>query len=268
MVDLCSQIEARVHDYFAEMRLPARPTVYDHLLLALREKDVVATFNWDPLLVHAFLRNRDSGVPLPQIRYLHGNVAVTQCPEHGAIGFRHPDRMIFYRCPICREQLKPSKLLFPVENKNYTDDPFITQEWDAVERAVHSACSFTIFGYGGPRTDVEARRLLRKAWRTNSLDQFNHLEVIERPGVTISDIGEHWEELIFQDHLLVENSFYDSMLGRWPRRSGEAKKNASLNGQPSPNLSFPRDAGFSELYGWIERFVQAERSVANQGPDN
>lgn len=29
------------------------PTIYDYLLLSLRKKDVVATINWDPLLVQA-----------------------------------------------------------------------------------------------------------------------------------------------------------------------------------------------------------------------
>jgi hypothetical protein len=48
---VCWAIESRVREYFEALELPDRPTTYDHLVLSLREKDVIATFNWDPLLV-------------------------------------------------------------------------------------------------------------------------------------------------------------------------------------------------------------------------
>lgn len=30
--------------------IPNKPTIYDYLFMSLREKDVIATFNWDPFL--------------------------------------------------------------------------------------------------------------------------------------------------------------------------------------------------------------------------
>lgn len=51
------EIEERVHDYFKDMRLPDEPTIYDYLVLSLRPKDLIATFNWDPFLYQAFIRN-------------------------------------------------------------------------------------------------------------------------------------------------------------------------------------------------------------------
>ena len=46
--DLLAELDGRVRDYFSSLELPASPTLYDHLVLSLRPKDVIATFNWDP----------------------------------------------------------------------------------------------------------------------------------------------------------------------------------------------------------------------------
>ena len=43
-------IDSRVFHYFESLELPDEPTLYDHLVLSLRPKDVIATFNWDPFL--------------------------------------------------------------------------------------------------------------------------------------------------------------------------------------------------------------------------
>jgi len=48
---LTQKIETSIHDYFASLELPDHPTVYDHLLLSLRKKDAIFTFNWDPFLL-------------------------------------------------------------------------------------------------------------------------------------------------------------------------------------------------------------------------
>ncbi|MET3114181.1 hypothetical protein AAKU52_001914 [Pedobacter sp. CG_S7] len=41
-------IERKIYKYFSELELPEKPTIYDYLILSLRPKDVIATFNWDP----------------------------------------------------------------------------------------------------------------------------------------------------------------------------------------------------------------------------
>ena len=66
------ELEKVVYDYFVRMEIPDEPTIYDHLLLSLRGKDVVATFNWDPLLVQAYRRNCKKA-DLPRLLFLHGN---------------------------------------------------------------------------------------------------------------------------------------------------------------------------------------------------
>ena len=72
-------IEVRVREYFSALRLPDYPTIYDYLILALRGKDIVASFNWDPFLLQAYMRNQKIGMDnLPKVAFLHGNVLVGQ----------------------------------------------------------------------------------------------------------------------------------------------------------------------------------------------
>lgn len=63
-----SNIETLIKNYFWDLELPDNPTIYDYLVLGLREKDVIATFNWDPFLMQAHRRNRNVA-GLPDIRF-------------------------------------------------------------------------------------------------------------------------------------------------------------------------------------------------------
>jgi len=73
--DLRIQIEEIVYKYFVKLEISDQPNLYDHLVLSLRKKDVIATFNWDPLLVLAYRRNSQK-FELPNLLFLHGNVKV------------------------------------------------------------------------------------------------------------------------------------------------------------------------------------------------
>ncbi|MDD4590193.1 MAG: hypothetical protein PHG06_07165 [Parabacteroides sp.] len=42
------ELEEKIRDYFLSMEIPDEITKYDLLLLSLRDKDCVASFNWDP----------------------------------------------------------------------------------------------------------------------------------------------------------------------------------------------------------------------------
>src|SRR3989442_2815892 len=55
--EIQEEADAIIFQYFQSLVLPDRPTIYDHLVLSLRAKDVIATFNWDPFLVQAIRRN-------------------------------------------------------------------------------------------------------------------------------------------------------------------------------------------------------------------
>ena len=46
-----AELEKHLYQYFDALELPDEPTVYDFLILSLMNKDVIATFNWDSLLL-------------------------------------------------------------------------------------------------------------------------------------------------------------------------------------------------------------------------
>lgn len=51
--NLQKTLEEKINSYFSSLLLPDTTTDYDRLLLSLREKDAVFTFNWDPFLFDA-----------------------------------------------------------------------------------------------------------------------------------------------------------------------------------------------------------------------
>jgi hypothetical protein len=84
--DLRLALEVKIKEYFEDLELPREVTIYDKLILSLRRKDIIATFNWDPFLAQAFMRN-DRAAWLPEVVFLHGNVALGACYEHDRKGF-------------------------------------------------------------------------------------------------------------------------------------------------------------------------------------
>src|SRR6266404_4532286 len=85
---LQTEIEKTVSKYFSELRLPETPTLYDVLVLSLRKKDVIATFNWDPFLIQAWQRSARVTKSLPCLLFLHGNVAHGYCDRDRYQGLR------------------------------------------------------------------------------------------------------------------------------------------------------------------------------------
>ncbi|MEW8418927.1 MAG: hypothetical protein AB2690_16925, partial [Candidatus Thiodiazotropha endolucinida] len=153
---LLEEIESAVYDYFAGLQLPDEATIYDYLILTLRDKDIIATFNWDPFLAQAFVRNGETiGFEhLPKIVFLHGNVFVGVCTACKTCGWS------MNRCSKCGQPFSPSKLLYPVSQKDYTSDEFIKDQWDIVRAHIKHAYYISIFGYSAPVTDAEARSLM------------------------------------------------------------------------------------------------------------
>ena len=157
-------IDHLVRDYFSSLELPNEPNLYDILLLSLRPKDVIFTFNWDPFLIQAIhrLQKHHLSFNVAKTFFLHGNVAVGYCENDNASG------VAGRKCKKCGVPFAGSKLLFPVEHKNYNADSFIRREWDAASSYLKNAAMFTVFGYSAPVTDREAVELLKKAWGRGS----------------------------------------------------------------------------------------------------
>jgi hypothetical protein len=246
---LTREIEKAVQDYFLSLELPDRPTVYDHLLLSLRRKDAVLTFNWDPFLFDAWIRNQRLG--LPRIVFLHGNVRVACFPSHpnrwGAHGVR---------CPECGTKFVPVKLLYPVTFKNYPADQYISSQWEAAKWFLENAFALTIFGYGAPASDVEAVDLMRTAWNADR----RIIERVEIINIILEDVlYETWKPFISHHHYDCRSCFYQSYIANYPRRSGEALYIPSTQGRPAEQFPLQRESGFAELYSWLEPIAQYER---------
>jgi len=250
--ELLAQLENRVYDYFDALELPDTPTLYDYLVLSLRRKDVIATFNWDPLLAQAYARCRArTRRQLPSLFFLHGSVAAGYCDAHRDIIGR-PGQA----CPRCSTALARTRLLYPVAKKNYSSDPFIAGEWKAVRSALNAAFAFTVFGYSAPTSDAEAKELLLKAWSGNRSREFAETEIIDiKPK---AEIEETWESFFFSHHYELSSSLSDSYLGLYARRSCEAIFAQKMEAQWVAAAPLPTAMSFAELDAWLAPYLNVE----------
>lgn len=247
--ELLELIQNEVSSYFSDLTLPDTPTIYDHLLLSLREKDLIATFNWDPFLYNASVRTNKIARP-PKIAYLHGNVAIGYCLEDKLMTCKNT------LCSKCGNPLTPSNLLFPVTHKNYTEDEFISGQWNMLKSFLKSAYVLTIFGYGAPSTDVEAVELMHEAWG-NSYDR--SLEEIELIDIrSEDDLVESWSDFIHSHHYQVKTDFYESFIAHHPRRTCESMWNQLMEIRYLDQNTIPKDYSFEELNEWLEPLLKAE----------
>lgn len=253
------EIEKRIQNYFNGMVLPEEPTIYDFLMLSLRSKDIIATFNWDPFLYQAFCRISKFTKDLPQICFLHGCVSIGYCEETDQAGpagyYARRDGGYF----------EPTKLLYPVEQKNYTDDKFISGEWKKLKfwmAKKNKSVRATIFGYGAPVSDVEAVSLLNEAWGTpddRDMEQFEIIDVAAE-----EELRQRWNGFIHSHHYDVVNDYFESSLALNPRRSCESYEShincftieeAFRNDNPIPN-DFKT---LKELWEWHSPLFEAEQ---------
>ncbi|NNE47779.1 MAG: hypothetical protein HKN37_14085 [Rhodothermales bacterium] len=249
---VCERIENQLFEYFAALELPEHPTVYDHLVLGLRPKDFIATFNWDPLLMQA-LRRAD-GFPRPSVVFLHGNTAIGYCMEHrpSQVGPRGG------RCSQCSRPLRHSQLLYPISEKSYSEHPLISLSWSMLRDALESAYILTIFGYGAPSSDVEAIALMQDGWGDPSTRNLEEIEIID---LKDSDtLAETWAPFIHSHHYRTCTSFYDSLIARHPRRTCNAVWSGMMNLDWPRENPVPANAAWSELREWVI-------ALANDDPD-
>lgn len=248
---LVSKLDARIRAYFSKMQLPPEPTIYDLLLLSLRKKDVIATFNWDPLLADAVKRNRKIQ-NLPDILFLHGNVDVGICLKHPNKGF------LEHICNACKKPLEPTPLLFPVKHKDYTSNPFIKSEWDDLRRYMEQCYLLTIFGYSAPKTDFEARSLLLNAWGENTTREFAEIEIVDIKDP--KELEDNWSEFFVRQHYSIFDKIEDSLSFRHVRRSCEAFAKATLLLCPWKENRYPNFKSLNHLHKWLRQLTQEEES--------
>lgn len=246
---LKTTIEDRVRDYFSGLRLPSHPTIYDYLVLSLRDKDLIASFNWDPFLLDAYRRNR-AVKKLPRIAFLHGNVRVANCAKDKITG------LIGQKCQKCGDDLRPSRLLYPVKHKDYNSDPFIKNEWEVLRSYLNYAYFLTVFGYSAPKTDVEARTLMLEAWHKNPTLRLAQVEIID---IRLrKDLETSWNEFFISHHYGIKGDFFKSYLMRFPRRTCEAFAEATLMLRPWHDNPFPIFETINETQQWVNPLLNEE----------
>jgi len=246
-------LERAIFDYFKRLQLPKPPNIYDHILMSLRGKDVIATFNWDPFLIQSARRIAMEDQSIPLLLFLHGNVMVGFCPDDNLHGVRGNI------CSHCGEPLQPSNLLYPVSEKNYEDDPMISDSWDALDSALDKAFMVTVFGYSAPTSDVSANNLLSSAWgpsKSRALEQFEIVDI--RPEKELVDT---WDDFIHTHHYEVHNDIFDSWMLKHPRRSGEAFKNQYLDALFIEDNPVPKNISFKKLREWYQPLLDVEKSA-------
>lgn len=251
--NLIKEIEQKVFDYFSDMHLPPEPTIYDYMVLSLRNKDLIATFNWDPFLYQAWVRNKMFTKDLPTIVFLHGNVA---------IGF---DKKTKQLGPAGYKNFEPTKLLYPVEQKNYNDDEFIRGEWDILTDWLSSKSTklVTIFGYGAPKSDVEAVKLLNDAWGTGKIRNMEQFEIIDIRDEKV--VRKSWDNFIHSHHYDYETDYFESSLAYNPRRTSESYFQHILPMSPDEAFSesnpVPNNLNsFEEFWNWHQPLIDAENT--------
>lgn len=255
------EIETRVRYYFENMSLPDEPTIYDYLVLSLRSKDLIATFNWDPFLYQAWCRSREVTNDLPYLAFLHGCVA---------LGYSKEDKKCGPACMYARRDggyFEPTRLLYPVEQKNYNDDEFIKHEWTRLKYWLSKESGtvrVTIFGYGAPTSDVEAVSLLKNAWGTSEERSMEQFEIIDI--TTEEKLRKRWDEFIHSHHYDITDEYFGSVLAFNPRRTSESYFCHYLPSSPSEAFreSNPIPSNFKtlqELWNWHKPLIDAEIKI-------
>jgi hypothetical protein len=253
--ELISELEDALRNYFSRLQIPDQPTEYDYLLLCLREKDVIATFNWDPLLAQAHERNI-SIKRLPTILYLHGTVGIGLCREHRMMGF------VWQDCVKCNKKLVPPRLLFPVKEKDYTNDKFIADQWSVLKSYLEHAYWITIFGYSAPVTDADARQLMLEIWQTNTVRDFAQLEVIDIK--TKKELRSTWRDFIVRENFGSYRNAFQTYMFTHPRRTCDAFAGATMQGRPWKDNPMPQFQTLNQMQEWISPLLEEEEKYETE----
>ena len=251
---LKNEIENKIYNYFSDLSLPNTVTIYDRILLSLRNKDAIFTFNWDPFLFDAYKRNVMiiGSDKLPGIFFLHGNVRIGSCESHPNQWGNRGDL-----CTICHKSYTDVPLLYPIKKKDYFgSNKYTASSWESAKREFADAFTMTIFGYSAPSSDIEAEKLIQAAWLHISEREFEHIEVIDIQDS--EEVSRRWRSFAPTFHLNHAVSFEGSCIYKWPRRSCEALFYAMSEGWVSEDFPLSETDNLNELQNYIEKIAEHE----------
>lgn len=249
-------IENKIRDYFFSLEIPDYVTKYDLLLLSLTNKDCIASFNWDPLLIQAYNRVRGLTENLPKMLFLHGNVGAGICEKCKQFG---PIQNI---CPKCNNKFESVPLLYPVKQKYYNNSAFIRDSWNDFRYFLNKAAIVTIYGYSAPVTDTEASAILTESFsKYKESHKLDTIEIIERKGFDRSDLSKTWNTFISttRGHYELYDNFFESILIDAPRRSVEFYYKRNIEGWwGSPTISLAESMSFKDVHKELAPLFNAE----------
>lgn len=267
--DIIKEINSSIINFFMPFNLLEEPTIYDLLVLSLTKKDCIASFNWDPLLIQARIRNERITDNLPNIIFLHGNVSMGYCPtcgNFGSFGQICPEHNLFFR---------NSPLLYPIRQKDYVSNPAINKQWRGFDQMVANAALITIFGYSAPKTDVEAVKRMENAFLRYGRKQrtLDLITIIESPGLSKYDISDNWKHFINLTDVdfYFSTSFFETILADYPRRSVEMYINEKVKGsiwKDHHSYDMHTTYSFDSLKSLLSPLLEEELAISNQIIDN
>lgn len=258
--NLKTKLDKNIHTYFLSLSMPNNVTDYDRLVLSLREKDAIFTFNWDPFLFDAWARNREIA-KLPEIFFLHGNVRIGFCSKDNKFGRR------LHACPDCNKQFSDVPLLYPITQKDYsaTANKYIEEAWKSANDFFKNAFTITIFGYGAPTSDTEAIKLLQSAWFEGSPRKLEHIEIID---IADSDtLHNRWSSFTPTNHYRIHKSFDESRIYKWPRRTCESLIYPMRDGIACEAFPLTSTNDLVELQNAIKEIAHYENCVSKNMTD-
>lgn len=97
-------------------------------------------------------------------------------------------------------------MLFPIKQKNYTDDIVISKSWKQLQNSLECAYMITIFGYSAPKSDVDAVKMMRQAWGNVKNRKLEEIEIVDIRAE--NEVFESWRDFIYNSHYMYHTSFF------------------------------------------------------------
>ncbi len=161
------------------------------------------------------------------------------------------------QCPICSSPRKDVPLLYPVQQKNYSDDIYINGIWESARYFFREAFVLTVFGYSAPESDIDAVEVLKQSWLERSDRKIEQIEVIDIEPK--SKLRKRWAPFLPTGHLKPISRLEDSWIAMYPRRSVEALMQPVYFGEPSEQ--FPLECSSVLEYVQEQIIEVAERET-------
>ena len=136
-------------------------------------------------------------------------------------------------------------MLYPIEQKEYSKDPFIRRTWEAAEVLFQEAFTITIFGYGAPQSDADAVELLKSAWFSKNKREIEQVEIIDVAPKEV--LHKRWSPFTPTDHITFIKPFDKCWISRCPRRSCEALFYPMQYGLPCEDFPPPGTDSLAEV---------------------